>query len=82
MIKELASIANILDKNGFSKKADLIDDIILKSAQEIEEIDESHENDGFIAALISVIDELKSRGNTPDNSKQIDILSKLLEDSL
>ena len=38
MIKELVSVANSLDKKGFTKEADLIDNILKKIAQTAEVI--------------------------------------------
>jgi len=85
MIRDLISTANQLDRQGLTKEADILDKLLVKMAQAAEESEEESEinsDDQFISAVTTVIDGLKSKPETPDSSKQVELLSQLLEDRI
>jgi len=85
MIRDLISTANRLDSQGLTKEADILDKLLVKMAQAAEESEEESEinsDDQFISAVTTVIDGLKSKPETPDSSKQVDLLSQLLEERI
>jgi len=85
MIRDLISTANCLDRQGLTKEADILDKLLVKMAQaagESEEESEINSDDQFISAVTTVIDGLKSKPETPDSSKQVDLLSQLLEERI
>jgi hypothetical protein len=85
MIKDLISVANKLDKKGLTKEADILDRLLVKVSQLVEE-DLSEESlppeTDLISAITTVIDDLKKKDPTPETESQIDLLSQLLEQNL
>jgi hypothetical protein len=78
MIKKIISISNKLDQHGLTSEADVLDSLIFKAAQMTEEEDlGSSEDDDYLAALTTVIENLKGK---PGTEKQIEVLNSLLED--
>ena len=56
MIKELLKVANILDEKGYTKEADILDDIILAFAGKKKSKKKSNKKSEFTPAQIAAFD--------------------------